>query len=53
MFRICFSVYLRFFLASLHSQFLQIGHYLLRLDSANLHKKTSQLKTRNNFKTDS
>ena len=27
-FRICFSVYLRFFFASLHSQFLQIDHYL-------------------------
>ena len=45
-FRICFSVYLRFFLASLHSQFLQIDHYLLRLDSANLHKNTSQLNSK-------
>ena len=45
-FRICFSVYLRSFLASLHSQFLQIDHYLLRLDSANLHKNTSQLNSK-------
>ena len=31
-----FSVYLRFFLASLPSLFLQIGHYLLQPNSANL-----------------
>ena len=34
-----FSDYLRLFLASLSSQFLQIGHYLLRLERANLSKK--------------
>ena len=28
------------------SQFLQIDHYLLRLDSANLHKNTSQLNSK-------
>ena len=34
-----FSVYLRLFLPSLHSLFLQIDHYLLRPNSANLLKK--------------
>ena len=46
MFRICFSVYLRLFLASVRSQFLQIDQYLLRLDNANLPKNTSQLNSK-------
>ena len=42
-FMLYFSVYLRLFLPSLHSLFLQIDHYLLRPNSANLFKNTSQL----------
>ena len=42
-FMLYFSVYLRLFLPSLHSLFLQIDHYLLRPNSANLLKNTSQL----------
>ena len=38
-----FSVYLRFFSASLLSRFLQIDHYLLRTESANLLKNDHQL----------
>ena len=38
-----FSVYLRLFLASLHSLPLQIDHYLLLSNSVNLLKNTSQL----------
>ena len=40
---LCFSVYLRFFSASLHSLILQIDHYLLHPNSANLLKNFSQL----------
>ena len=46
-----FSVYLRLFLPSLHSLFLQIDHYLLRPNSANLLKNTSQLNL-NKIQTD-
>ena len=46
MYLICFSVYLRLFLTSLHSQALQIDHYLLRLDSTNLPKNISQLNSK-------
>ena len=40
---LCYSVYLRLFLASLHSLILQIDHYLLHSNSANLLKNFSQL----------
>ena len=40
---LCYSVYLRLFLASLHSLILQIGNYLLHSNSANLLKNFSQL----------
>ena len=42
-FMLYFSVHLRLFLASLHSLFLQIDHYLLRPNSGNMLKNISQL----------
>ena len=50
---LCYSVYLRLFLASLHSLILQIGHYLLHSNSANLLKKLLSTKLELKSKTDS
>ncbi len=41
-----FSVYLRLFLAPLPSRLLQIDHYLLHPESANLLKNPSQLNSK-------
>ena len=46
MFFMDFSAYLRLFLASLPSRFLQIDYYLLHPESANLLKNSSQLNSK-------
>ena len=46
MFLMDFSVCLRLFLAPLPSRFLQIDHYLLHPESANLLKNPSQLNSK-------